>query len=433
MFILRPGLTTQVDVGGQSVQVANTKMGDKGGVIINPLAPQDQGIPVSESLWVNLLGSAATSAINGTVELVPGQTFLVPPNSDVWVTALTSSHQFTAFFSSNYTVPFPPNPVPGQPGVPPTTGAGAFAGFIGGAPFPPTGVTGLTKTIPSYLYQEYTDDDDCQGFVDAQNLCQDDYVDTFNALNLPIYTGQPSLVAGKLLDWVGAGLYGMARPALSSGRPVVMGPLNTWGCNWIFPMWGAAPPSEVVFFGLNELQFLSIGDIVITDDDLYRRILTWHLFKGDGNYFSIRWMKRRIWRFLYGVNGTTPDYAVEPTGLHPVTGPSGYADPDDAFIADTEQISLSIGVDQNITIRFVLGHRTVTGGAMMNAFGCNGFEPAASKTPAWDIGVAAISLNDLETTYVPYPPLPYMTTFKEALDSGVLEVPYQFNFTCHIG
>jgi hypothetical protein len=42
-------------------------------------------------------------------------------------------------------------------------------------------------------------------------------------------------------------------------------------------------------------------------------------------------------------------------------------------------------------------------------------------------------LNDLETTYVPYPPLPYMQTFKKALDSGVLEMPYQFNYTNVIG
>jgi hypothetical protein len=438
MFILKPALVTQVGVGGQSVQIADTTMGDQGGFIANPLSHQDQGIPVAESLWVNLLGSAVPAAQNGTVEIVPGQAFLVPPNSNVWVTAVTSGHKFTSFFSSNYQVPYPPTTVPGQPGGPPLTGTGAFAGFIGGAPFPPLGVTGLTKTIPSYLYQEYTDDDDCQGFVDAQNQCQDDYVDTFNALSLPIYTGQNSLVENKLLDWVGAGVYGMARPALNSGRPVVMGTLNTYGCDWVFPEWGAAPPNVAVAFGLNILQFLSVGDIVITDDDLYRRILTWHLFKADGNYFSLRWMKRRVWRFLYGHNGISPDYAADPqTGApHSALEHGTYADPDDAFIADTEQISLTIGVDQNVTIRFVLGHRTIIGGALSNVFGCNGFGPAFGTSPPWNIGLETkswITLNDLETSYVPYPPLPYMSTFKEALDSGVLEVPFQFNFTCNIG
>jgi hypothetical protein len=73
---------------------------------------------------------------------------------------------------------------------------------------------------------------------------------------------------------------------------------------------------------------------------------------------------------------------------------------------------------------------------MSNAFGCNGFQAARGVVPPWDIGhnkPPGITLNDLETTYVPYPPLPYMSVFKEALDSGVLEVPYQFNFTCTIG
>ena len=432
MFILKKGLVTQVGVGSQSYLVADTTMGDKGGVIVNPLRPEDQGLVVAESLWVNLLGSAVPAAVNGTVEVVPGQTFLVPPNCNVWVTALSSGHNFSAYFSSNYVVPYPPGIVPGIPG----SGTGAVVGgFTGGQPFPPPGVTGLTTVIPSYLYQEYSDDDDLQEFVAAQNQCQQDYVDTFNALNLPIYTGHPSLVAGALLDWVGAGLYGMTRPALSSGQPVVMGPLNTWGPNWIFPMWGTAPRSVAVKFGLNILQFLSIGDVVITDDDLYRRILTWHLYKGDSNYFDIRFIKRRIWRFLYGVDGTTPSFAVDPnTGNNPLVGiGEDVADVDDAFVANTSQISVSLGVDQNVTIRFVLGNRTVTGGALLNAFGPNGFEPARSVSPPWDIGVKGITPNDLETTYTPLPPLPYMSTFKEALDSGVLEVPYQFNFTCTIG
>jgi hypothetical protein len=225
----------------------------------------------------------------------------------------------------------------------------------------------------------------------------------------------------------------MARPALSTGLPIVMGPLNTWGYNWLFQIWNPSPPpAEHVTFGLNEIEVLSAGDIINTSDDLYRRIITWHFYKGDGKYFSIRWLKRRIWRFLYGPNGLPPDYAVDPM-LDYQPHPGGMADPDDAFIADTSQISISTGVDQNVTIRFVLGHRTVTGGAMMNAFGCNGFEPAIGVSPPWNIGQSGITLNDLETTYVHYVPLPYMETFKEALDSGALEVPYQFNFTSVIG
>lgn len=402
--LLGPGLTTQVVRPGISVIVNDGTLGKLGGVIINPLTAIDQGVLIAESLWVNLLGNAGLSAVNGTVEILPGQKFLVPPGAKVWATAASAGHEFSAYFSSTYTVPYPPGPVPGIIGS-------AFGGPI----FPPPGVTGLTTVIPSYLYQEYSDDDDLQGFVAAQNNMQQNFVDTFNALNLPIYPGP--IVAGKLLDWVGEGLYGMSRPAIGTVEPVIMGPLNTYGPNWLFPLWDPVPPSTAITFGVNEIEVLSLDNIVITNDDLYRRILTWHFYKGDGNYFGVRWLKRRIWRFLFGVNGTAPELVPPGTG--------------DTSIADTEQISVSIGVDRNVTIRFVLGKRTVTGGAMCNMFGCNGFGinrsiPLAPFYPE-------VQLNDLETTYVPYPPLPFMTIFKEALDEGVLEVPYQFSFTCHVG
>jgi hypothetical protein len=429
LYILKPGFTNVVSSSGLSVQIADPTIGSKGGFVVNPLSAQDQGITVPESLWINLVSGAVPSAVSGSTELLPGQAFLVPNNCNVWVTALTPGHKFTSIFTSEYTVPYPPGIVPGIPG----SGTGAvFGGYTGGKPFPPETVTGLQTVIPSYLYQEYSDDDDCQGFVDAQNDSQQDYVDTFNALNLPIYTGQPSLVAGQLLDWVGTGVYGMSRPALTSGRPLTMGPLNTWGYNWLFPMWGVPPAGVEVEFGLNMLQLLSVGEIIITDDDLYRRILTWHLYKGDGNYFSIPWLKRRVWRFLYGTDGTAPE-SVDWW-------------PNDASIADMEQISCSIGVDQNVTIRFILGKRPVHGGAMLNTFGCNGFQPGFGVVPPWNIGddivpvvpgttypTRGITPNDLETTYTPLLPLPYMSTFKAALDSGVLEFPYHFNFTSQIG
>jgi len=538
MVRLVPGFVTEVATGGASVKVADPTIGLKGGIIINPLNAYDQGLysGSAESLFINLLGDAQPNlSLPGTVELIPGQWFLVPPNSSVWVSAATSGHKFTAFFSSTFKVQYPPEVVPGQPTGPITGGSNevAIAAEPGSVPFPPPDVTGLTGVIPSYLYQQYTDDDDLQGFVWAQNTKQQDFVDTFNALNLPIYTGP--IVSDKLLDWVARGLYGMSRPALGSGYFNLFGPLNTWGCNWIAPMWFQYDASMEVEFGLNEIGLYGPFTVYITDDDTFRRILTWHFFKADYNYCSLRFMKRRIWRFLYCNDGKSTDYAWDP--ILGVEHPSHFADADDAFIADTQQISLLFGPNRNCTIRFVLNDRTVNlpaGGAMCNGFGPNGFEPAWGISPPWDIGVdpapssgganwqlelidgfgnssgtptlvvnnvtggsivlnspvygpgvpvgtylisqisgtpggagsyetnvattlsaaplkfetgkyvkiggggalkapGGIYLNHLETSYKKLPPLPFMYIFKQALDLGVLEVPYQFNFTCTIG
>ena len=67
---------------------------------------------------------------------------------------------------------------------------------------------------------------------------------------------------------------------------------------------------------------------------------------------------------------------------------------------------------------------------MMNTFGCNGFGISIGATTPDYIDV---QLNDIESTYVTYPPLPFMAEFKKSMDVGVLELPYQFNYTVHIG
>jgi hypothetical protein len=401
-LFVTPGFASSVSLGGKSVQIADTHLTGSGGIIVNPLLYLEQKLPVAEVLYVSITGPAALATNNTTTELAPGQKFIVPPGCNVWVNAATGGHTFSAIFARQYVTPSPPIPVPGAPG------SGVGIGGLG-HPFPVDHPTGLTTVIPSYLYQEYSDDDDLQGFVESQNIMQQDYVDTFNALNLPIYPGP--IVAGKLLDWVGQGVYGMARPSIGVGRPVQVGPLNTW----------APADGQILSEGnptdnlpaINQLLQVSIGNVVVTGDDLYRRILTWHFFKGDGKYFDTRWFKRRVWRFIMGENGV----ALEQK--------------DNWFIADTEQISVSLGVERNVTTRFVLGKRTVTGGAMLNRWGPNGFGiPFGLGAPAKQVD---IQLNDVESMYSPYPPLPYMSTFKESLDSGVLETPYQFRFTCTIG
>ena len=146
----------------------------------------------------------------------------------------------------------------------------------------------LQNTIPSYLYQEYSDDDDLQAFVDSYNTITQEYINTFNNLNLPIYVN----LSGSLLDWVGQGVYGYPRPTLPASAATSVGPLNTYGPNFAVPL---------------NTEKTTAATSYVTSDDIYKRLLTWHFYKGDGKVFSINWLKKRIVRFLNGANGAPLD------------------------------------------------------------------------------------------------------------------------------
>lgn len=238
-----------------------------GGFITNPLAATDQGLDRNEPLFYSILGNAGLVEDGVTFELAPGQTYTVPPGLavNVSVNAPTSGHKFSAVV---YYVqpPFPPTPQPGT--------------------FPPTGPTSLQQTLPAYVYEQYYDDDNVSAFFAALNQLQQAYVDSFNSLNLPIYTG----LSGALLDWVGTNLYGLPRPALSSGNVQIIGPFNSYVFN------------SVPF---NDYEVIGSNPVVATSDDTYKSILTWHFYKGDGKYFSIRWLKRRVMRFITAVDGVS--------------------------------------------------------------------------------------------------------------------------------
>lgn len=167
----------------------------------------------------------------------------------------------------------------------------------------------LAKTIPSYLYVQYADDDNLQGFVAAYNGQTQNYVQTFNDLNLPNYYSP--LVVGPLLDWVGQGLYGLMRPTLPSGKSVSSGPLNTVQLNAISP---------------NATKNTSSGQYYATTDDVYQRVLTWFFYKGDGQVFNIRWLKRRILRFLgpgqvSQLSGGIGSFTIGTTPIGGIPGP----------------------------------------------------------------------------------------------------------------
>ena len=307
-----------------------------------------------EALFVNLLGPAAASQTGSTRMLQPGESMAIPANwpGNVWVNAVSNGHRF-AVVAVQPVTQYPPQPYTGD--------------------FPPSGPTGLLDVIPSYLYQEYSDDDDLQGFVAAQNQQTQAYVDWFNGIDLPVYTK----LSGALLDWVGQGLYGIARPTLYSGRYSSVGALNTYAAN-------TTAPNALIRLG----QFT---DIAATSDDVYKRILTWHLFRGDGKQVTARWLKRRVYRFLYGVDGA------------------------DA-VGDTGQVSVVFDGEGDLILTIVTGRSHITGGAIINTFAPNTTAPDALTNRTSSLGTPALA-----------------AILKEGIDTGALEMPQQFNVTCRIG
>jgi hypothetical protein len=55
-------------------------------------------------------------------------------------------------------------------------------------------------------------------------------------------------------------------------------------------------------------SFSSSGSSALASDDIYKRAMTWDLYRGDGQMFTMGWLKNRVNRFLNGANGS--DYTV---------------------------------------------------------------------------------------------------------------------------
>jgi hypothetical protein len=250
-------------------------------------------------------------------------------------------------------------------------------------PFPP-GVglpdsPGLKNIIPAYLYDEYSDDDDLQAFTTAQNELAQQFLDWFNTIDLPVYTSDTIL--GLLLDWVGAGLYGMPRPSLSAGSSKREGSYATF-------FYGQP---RIAYGMLRKVGEPAAGPV---SDDIYKRVLTWHFFKADGKYFIITWLKKRVMRFLIGVNGSAPN------------------------IDQTHQISVTFGPNRQANIVIYNSfRRSSTGPGVYGRARPYGRGPAYGLAPSSTQGLAPFSVAAI---------------FKKALDQGVLELPFQWNWTCTV-
>jgi hypothetical protein len=142
----------------------------------------------------------------------------------------------------------------------------------------------VIQNLPSYLYQQYNNDEDVLAFFDAYNTSSQTNLDRINNLNLPNYTTK----FGLLLDWVALGIYGIKRPVLPFAGTLGSGVYNE------------SIYDTTVY---NENVILTPSGFYETTDDIFKRIITWNFYKGDGYQFNITWLKNRVYRFLAQTNG----------------------------------------------------------------------------------------------------------------------------------
>jgi len=229
----------------------------------------------------------------------------------------------------------------------------------------------LATTIESYPYWQYAGDKDIAAFFRAYNELSQEMIDWFNNIGLPIYTGDQ--ISGEMLDWVGAGLYGLPRPVLSNGNYETIGLLGTY---------------QLGTTKLGTSKTINSAPYYVTSDDIYKRILTWRFYKGDGFTFNTYWLKRRIMRFLNGTNGTAPN------------------------IDNTYQISVTVNSLNQATIRFLSGPQiNITTG------------------PLGTSRLGTSRLGGFSFTVQTYPTNQYIQYFISAINSGILELPFQYSWS----
>jgi len=147
-------------------------------------------------------------------------------------------------------------------------------------------------TNPPYLYSFFRKFYSAAVTMQALNSEIQELYDALNALHLPIYTN----FSGEALDFVANNLYGIERPYYRKGQyiegvssiPDAMTIDDVYAGGFIA---GVSPTNELL------------------NDDGFKRLMMWYLYRGDGDVFNINWFKKRIARFIQGdmfahVNGT---------------------------------------------------------------------------------------------------------------------------------
>jgi hypothetical protein len=145
----------------------------------------------------------------------------------------------------------------------------------------------LQNIIPSYPFQEFSDDENIVAFFTAYNQLAQGYLNYANETPLSVYTSPA--ISGPLLDWIMNGIYGIERPVFSSLMRNFVGGLA------VFPLGTIS---------LGEGKLYQSGTATPATDDYYKRVGTWTLYLGDGRYFNTTNLRKKVARFLYGVSGT---------------------------------------------------------------------------------------------------------------------------------
>lgn len=152
----------------------------------------------------------------------------------------------------------------------------------------------LTTQINAYLYQQYAGDDDVGAFFTAYNQLSQANLDSMNNLALPNYLNKHD----DLLNLIGEGLYGEVRHPLAVGQQRSVGMWNTY---------------DYAQRANNQYGIQFSGNAYDVSDSVYIKIIQWNNFKGDGFQFTIRWLKRRVYRFFFGDTFPQETYPISVT------------------------------------------------------------------------------------------------------------------------
>lgn len=226
----------------------------------------------------------------------------------------------------------------------------------------------LQTIIPSYPYQEYSDDPNVVAFFNAYNTLAQQYLDWYNETPLAVYTN-PN-ISGPLLDWIGQGIYGIKRPVFSSLMRKFRGGLNSFPLNSV---------------AINGNHLFQSGSATSATDDYYKRVLTWWNYVGDGRHFNLMVLRKKVARFLYGVNGT------------------------DCTLSQAQTVSIT-----------TTGFAAVQGGinsVSLNRMALNGVR-RRNPNPSGSFIITVPSGAGAAAQY-----------FQQAFQQGLLAIPFQMNFT----